>query len=252
MGQPYIIAVMPTWNSYSETSECLKSLQSQSYHNFDIIVADNDSTDGSIERLKSEFPSVLFIQHDENRGFAGGVNKGIKRAIEKGAAYIWLMNNDIIVPNFVLGRLVDKMQSSKDIGMLTPKIMQYPNTNSPWFTQGIIHWRKGGYQHGEKIVDRSRKQDSLLYNDYIPFTCTLIRSGVFEDVGLLPERYFIYAEDADFSTRVRQHGYKLATLLDTDIYHKENSATGGPLTPFFTYYIGRNKMLFRHRFSDRT
>lgn len=250
MGSPPVVAVVLTWNEYENTAETLRSLQSQSYADLSVVLVDNGSTDGSFDRLESEFPGVTTIRRGSNDGFAAGVNDGIRTALEDDAAFVWLLNNDVVIPEGVLGALVDRFESEDGLGLVSPKVMQYPDTDAPWFTQGVIDRETGDKENGEEVVDPSRRSGALVYNDYVPFTCALVRAEVFDEVGLLPERYFIYGEDAEFGAMLSAAGYDLVTDTDVEMYHKENATTGGPLSPFFTYYEARNRWLFARQFED--
>lgn len=250
MGTPPVAAVVLTWNEYEDTAETLRSLQAQSYPDLSVVLVDNGSTDGSMDRLEADFPDVETIRRGSNDGFAAGVNDGIRTVLEDDPAFVWLLNNDIVVPEDVLGALVDRFESEPDAGLVTPKILQYPDTDAPWFTQGLIDPGTGDKENGEEVVDHSRRSGPLVYNDYVPFTCALVRAEVFDEVGLLPERYFIYGEDAEFGAMLSAAGYDLVTDTDVVMYHKENATTGGPLSPFFTYYVARNRWLFARQFED--
>jgi GT2 family glycosyltransferase len=246
---PLVVALILNWNNYSDTAICLSSLNGIDYPNLNLIVVDNGSTDGSGERLDSEFRDIDVLFNDDNRGFAGGMNPGIERALYNGADYIWLLNNDTHFPDTnVLDRLIETMTDNPDIGVVTPLIREYPDTESIWFWRGEIDWRTANADHAnvpETIPE------GLVETDYIPNCCSLFRTAVFENVGFLPERYFIYYEDVDHGVDIRDAGYRLVTDTATTVYHEQGGTSGDELRPLFSYYNARNLLLFARRFNDR-
>jgi hypothetical protein len=247
-----VAAVVLTWNSYEDTAACLASLGEQSYPALDVLLIDNGSTDGSVDRLTDEFPGVDLVRTGENRGSAGGYNAGVETALDRDADLVWLLNNDVIAPEpDLVTRLVDRMAAHEDVGILSPEVREYPDTDRVWFRQGDVDWQDGSIRHEREVYDESRTEGDLVYDGYIPFCSALVRAELFSELGLLDESYFIYLEDADFCTRTAAAGYRLATDTGAFIHHRESATTGGPLTPFFLYYMPRNRWLFYRRFDGR-
>jgi len=249
MSRPVVGISVVTWNNYADTAECLDSLLELTYPNAELVLVDNGSTDGSAERLEAEFPSVEVIHTGENLGYAGGMNVGTRAVLDRGVDYVWQLNNDVIVPDdTLLTELVATMEANDDIGMLTPLVTEYPNTETVWFWRGAIDWRTGETTHPEPPEPIP---DELVYSDYIPNCSLLFPSHVLEEVGLLPEEYFLYFDDVEHGVRIARAGYKLATDPSTEIYHKESKSSMGELGPMYSYYKSRNTFLFSRRFRDR-
>ena len=118
------IVVIPNWNGKDFISECLDSLTIQTYKDFEIIVVDNGSTDGSKELIKQKYPEVSLIELDKNYGFAGGVNAGIKKALAGGAKYIVLFNNDAVADKNWLKRLIEVVETNPLAGIITSKLLR--------------------------------------------------------------------------------------------------------------------------------
>ncbi|GGC48706.1 glycosyltransferase family 2 protein [Haloferax sulfurifontis] len=245
---PHVVAVVLNWNNYEDTRRCLESLLGQNYSNLDVILVDNSSTDNSGERLEREFENVTIKYSDSNQGFAGGMNFGIQTAISDSADYIWLLNNDVHLPRNTLKNLIPLLESDSNIGILSPTIQT--DSADLWFLQGVVDW-------GLCRVDHSRPDRAinslpdLLPNQYIPMCASLIRSEVFEDVGLLPEEYFMYFEDVEFCTEVKEAGYELYTSTNTKITHIGSASSDGDLSPLPTYYNFRNRILLARKYSDK-
>ncbi|KAA9407018.1 glycosyltransferase family 2 protein [Haloarcula sp. CBA1131] len=244
-----VSAVILNWNNYEDTTNCLNSLKSVSYPNLDIIVVDNGSTDGSAESLKDDFPDVELIQLGENRGFGGGMNIGIEQALSNGSEYIWVLNNDVIIEqNSVLKELVDSLKKDASIGVVSPVIYSYPDTEEIWFWKGSIDWNTGEGYHPTPPDHVPKKN---IQNDYVPLCCALFPAEIFSDVGFLPEKYFLYYEDVDYSVQLAESGYDLVTLTDTTIFHKRGGSSGNRLGPISSYYLARNQRILIREFNEK-
>jgi hypothetical protein len=249
MARPYVGVAVVTWNEYDDTAECLESLLALEYPNFDVVLVDNGSTDGSAARLESEFPAVDVVHTGENLGYAGGMNVGTREVLDRGVDYVWQLNNDVVVPDeSLLTDLVERMETTDDVGMLTPLVREYPNTDTVWFWKGSLDWTTANADHAEPPPSLP---EGLVDNDYIPNCSLLFPSAVLEEVGLLPEEYFLYYDDVEHAVRITAGGYRLLTDTSTEIYHKESKSSGGALGPMYSYYRSRNMIVFARRFSDR-
>jgi GT2 family glycosyltransferase len=249
MDRPSVGVSVVTWNEYRDTAECLDSLLDLTYPNVEAVLVDNGSTDGSVERLEAEFPSVDVVHTGENLGYAGGMNVGTREVLDRGVDYVWQLNNDVVVPDeSLLSDLVDTMEAHEDIGMLTPLVKEYPNTDTVWFWKGTLDWSTGNADHVEPT---DSLPGGLVENDYIPNCSLLFPSAVLEEVGLLPEEYFLYFDDVEHAVRISAAGCRLVTDMTTEIYHKESKSSRGELGPMYSYYRSRNTVLFAKRFRDR-
>lgn len=246
---PKVTAIVLNWNNYQDTRSCLESLQTVDYENLDVLVVDNGSTDGSGKKIEAKFPSVDLLYNEENQGFAGGINPGIRRAIDNESQFVWLLNNDTQFPNSnVLNQLVETMEANSSAGIVTPLVKEFPDTSEVWFWRGLVDWRTANADHADSPAEF---QKNLVETEYVPNCCSLIRVEVFEEVGFLPERYFIYYEDVDYGIHVRDAGYRLLTDTRTTVYHEQGGTSGDELEPLFSYYNGRNTLLLARRFRDK-
>jgi GT2 family glycosyltransferase len=235
---PLVFIIILNWNGKKDTIECLHSLEKVTYPNKKIIVVDNASSDGSVEEIQRLFSEVEVIVNDTNLRFAGGNNVGIKRAIEQGAEYILLLNNDTIVEIDFLSRLVEEAQKNEKIGMVGPKIYYYSDPKRLWYAGGKIILWKGLIAHiGVHEIDEGQ-YDSIKETAYITGCCILVKRSVIETVGLLDESYYIYGEDADWCVRVARAGFKLIYVPSALIWHKLSVASGG----HFSWFKNWNKL----------
>jgi GT2 family glycosyltransferase len=241
-GSLLVAAVILNWNQEKDTAECLSSLRAVGGFPLRVILVDNGSSPESVDRLERTFSEVLVIRLPENRGFAAGSNAGIARAVQEGASHILLLNNDTLVDPDFLGPLLEGLKAP-GIGIVGPKIYHHPEVTRLWFAGGMIDWRTGRQWHlGANELDKGQ-WDRPREVDYITACCLLAPASLFQDIGALDERYFIYFEETDWNLRARRRGYRCQYLPDSRIYHKVSQAmkTGSPTSD---YYYARNRLLF--------
>ncbi|MBZ9609308.1 glycosyltransferase family 2 protein [Clostridium estertheticum] len=243
----YIILV--NFNGAKDTIECIKSLNNINYENFKIVVVDNKSYDEDRLKLKEADVKFHLIESNENLGFAGGNNLGIKYAIDNNADFVLLLNNDTLVHKDFLNELIKYTEIN--VGVIGPKILYYPDVSKIWFAGGMINWFKFIGQHfGEKQEDNGQF-NNLKEVDFVTGCCMLIDSNVFKKVGLLPEGYFMYFEDVDFCVKVKDAGYKLIYNPNSEIYHKVSISSGGEESPFILKYSNRNRLKFMKKYKHK-
>lgn len=214
---PKVFIVILNYNGLEVLKKCLTSVFKIDYPNFEIILVDNNSSDGSLEMAKINFSKAIFIKNEENLGFAAGNNVGIKFALERAADFILLLNNDVEVEKNFLTQLIDNVAEKKIIGLASPVIFD-GETKEIWFSGGRINWWK------MKAINKKDIQTKNYFNaDFITGCAMLIRAVVFQKIGLLDEDYFLYYEDADFSFKAKKAGFQNVVVSSSWIYHWEKS-----------------------------
>lgn len=242
-----VAIIVLNWNGGKDTLECLESLKKLDYPDYEIVVVDNGSTDGSPQLIKKRFPEIILIENEKNLGFAEGNNVGIRFALEKGAKYIFLLNNDTIVDEDILGHLIRVAESDSAIGILGPKIYYHSEPNKIWFVGGVINWRTGRAAHfGMNEVDKGQF-DELKEVDYVTGCALMVRREVIEDIGLMDSRFFLYYEETDWCTRAKKVGYKIMFEPQAKVWHKISISTGGVESAVGYYYYARNKLLLARK-----
>lgn len=237
-----IYIVVLNWNGFSDTKECLDSLKRIDYTNYEIIVVDNGSTDGSAQKIEKDFPFVSLIKNKENLGFSKGNNIGIRKAMKYDTDYILLLNNDVIVDPKFLSELVRGAETDPKIGMANPKIYYYDRPNVIWYAGARFNNIIGSSPHiGWKEEDEGQF-DNKREPERLTGACMLIKKCVIKDVGYLNEDYFAIVEDSEFSIRVKRAGYKLLFVPESIIWHKVSSSSGGEDSPQNIYYSTRNTL----------
>ncbi len=237
--------ILVNYNGAKDTIECLKSLKNIHYSNKYIYIVDNNSNEEDVEYLENSinYSGVKIIKLKENLGFSGGNNLGIREAMADGCEVIGLLNNDTIVESDFLNRLVSKLFLDRKTGAVVPQIRDYYQRDKVSYGGGEINYLKGSV-----FIEGINRYDDSINNTerFITFghgCCLFMKVEVVSKVGLLPEEYFLYFEDADYSIRITKIGYKILYCPESIIYHKESASTKKG-SDNFQYYFTRNRFYF--------
>lgn len=214
---PKVFIVILNYNGQAVLKKCLRSVFKNNYLNFEVVLVDNNSTDGSFEQAKVDFSKAHFIKNQENLGFSAGNNLGIRFALERMADYVLLLNNDTEVEKDFLTQLITVGEKNPKIGILSPLIFS-GKTKEVWFSGGAISWMKMKSTN-KKTANTMAVSDS----QFITGCAMLVKKEVFRKTGLFDEDYFLYWEDADFSLRASKAGFKEVVVSASQIYHFEKS-----------------------------
>lgn len=243
-GKPRVEIVVLNWNGCEDTRACLASLEQVDYPAFHVTVVDNGSTDGSPALLRARFPEVTVLETGENLGFAGGNNVGLRCALDRGAGYALLLNNDTEVAPDFLRRMVEVAEADPRVGMVGPTIYYYDHPEVIWSAGGAIDWRWGRtWMVGLDEPDRGQFGTEPRAVDFVTGCAMLVRREVMERVGLLDERFFLYYEEVEWCVRARRAGFAVLHVPTARIWHKI-PADGRSDSPRVHYYMSRNRLLF--------
>ena len=230
------------YNGLKDTCELIDSIPFN--ENIEVVVVDNASKRDEASIISERFPLVKVIRSNQNLGFAGGNNIGIKEA--KGD-YILLINNDTYFKDYNIGSLIKRLESSDNIGIVCPKLR---------FAWGNNPIQFAGYTPLSNITLRNKaigfgEEDNGQYNTahptpYAHGAAMLIKREAIEKVGLMPECFFLYYEEIDWSMMFTRAGYEIWYDPSCTVYHKESQTTGQN-SPLRTYYITRNRLLLVKR-----
>jgi GT2 family glycosyltransferase len=213
---PKVFVIVLNYNGKETIKSCLLSVYQSDYPNYELVVVDNDSKDGSLELAKLYLANAHFIKNEANVGFAAGNNVAIRFALEKFADYIFLLNNDATIKKDTILRLVEAAESSEKTGIIGPVI--YRPDGSVWYAGGQVDWFKMRATHAFDI-----KKQSPYETDFVSGCAMLAKKEVFRKIGLLDEKYFLYYEDADFCQRAGKNGFKCLVVPDVKTQHFEKS-----------------------------
>ncbi len=233
------------YNGLKDTCELIESLPLED-KSIEVIVVDNASAQDEATIIEERYPQVKIIRSKKNLGFAGGNNLGIKAAKGK---YLFFLNNDTLLKPQTsdIRSLISRLETSPKIGMVCPKIR---------FTWGNQLIQFAGYTPLSPITMRNKaigcgevdhgQFDTPHPTPYAHGAAMMIKREVIEKAGLMPECYFLYYEELDWSMMIRRAGYEIWYEPTCTVYHKESQATGQN-SPLRTYYITRNRLLFVKR-----
>jgi GT2 family glycosyltransferase len=217
------------WNGLADTRALLGTLRrcrAPEGWTLEVLVVDNGSKDGSVAALAAEFPEVELLALPENRRYAGGNNAGLTYALKRGADAVMLLNNDTEADPALCEKLVLALEQHPGAGAATPLIYFGPPSARIWYAGGHCVPALGFAGHrGLRTLDRGQYRE-VETTGYLTGCCVLASREVWEKVGLLDERYFIYAEDADWSLRARAAGYSLLFVPTARLWHKVSASSG--------------------------
>ena len=219
--------VTVTYNSDKVLQPFLSDLFAQSFHNFNLYVIDNASEDKTLKILDDLNDNrVNQIRNHSNIGVAAANNIGIKKALEDKCSHILILNNDIEFPNSLFKDMLVSIKK-ENCSMITPKIMYHSDKDIIWYAGGGFKKSNGflPYHTGFNENIKNNNYQSL-YVDYASTCCLLIKKDVFETIGYMDEKYFVYFDDTDFLFRVKKEGvHKIYYDSQISLYHKVGSLT---------------------------
>ena len=203
------------------TAECVRSLLKMTVKDYEIIVVDNGSKDGSVEYLRGQFPELTILSQDHNLGFAAGCNVGIKLAMERGAKYVLPLNNDTIVDADFLKELEHVAEEHAQAAMVSPKIYFWDLPDRLWWAGGKFSLWTGIAKHlGRKELDSGQFGGNMEI-DWATGCAVLMKCDVLRKTGLFDELFFGNGEDLDLSLRIRKAGYRIWYAPKAKLWHKE-------------------------------
>jgi len=236
--------IMLNWNGFNDTVECLDSLKKQTYDNFKIVLVDNGSENEEGRKLKEMFPEVHLIGNEVNRGFAGGNNDGMNWALDEGYDYIINLNNDCIVHENWISRLMEGILSGGS-DFASSRIMYYPEKDLICSNEDVLLMDGAG-----KSVNHLKPYAPSAREAQIFSACgagSIFSERCLKDIRIkgnqfFDELYFAYYEDVDLGIRLNMKGYKGKSIPDAVVYHK-GMQTAGYHSFFHRFQIEKNRLL---------
>lgn len=231
--EPVISVIIVNYNGDRFLDGCLSSLYQQTFKNFEIILVDNGSTDGSVAHIRTQFPSVKIIETGKNFGFSGGANSGIKNS---NSEFILTLNNDTMVDPHLLEELQKPMHSDPRVGMCASKIL-FPdrsiNSTGICISRSGAAWDRGIYEPDDGRYDKVEEVFGPCAGS------ALYRRAMLDEIGIFDEDFFIYMEDVDLAFRGRLSGWKCIYVPTARIIH-EHGGTAGINSDLSVFYSNRN------------
>jgi len=243
---PTILTVIVNWNGKDDLLECLASIKKLRYpkSNHKVLVVDNGSNDSSCTAVSKIYPEIFMLENKRNIGYVEAVNQGIIYGLNLGVDYIWILNNDVVIQEDALKKLVEIGQQDEKMGVIAPVIYSY---NNPQTIDNV----------GYRINFWTGKLKKLKYNrdvfkdpkDQIDVVTTilgcsnLIKTSIFKKIGLLRKIYKLYFEETDFNVRAKRNGFRVVVVKEAKVWHK-NASTMNKFVFYRAYLLLRNLFIF--------
>lgn len=240
MNLPSVWIITLNWNRAEDTLACLETLVQLTYPNTNLLVVDNGSTDGSPSIISARYPTVKQIVNLENLGFAGGFNIGLKWALDAGADFVLVLNNDTLAAPDMLEPLVAAAAPAR-VGITAPVIF-YASAPTRIWSAGAGRSRLTldlTGNHGRRMLLVANVE-----REFVSGCAMLIKRVVLEKVGLFDEHFFMYYEDADYCLRVRQAGFSLWVVPEARLWHKVSVSSEGSDSPAERFNMAYSSVLF--------
>jgi len=235
--------IILNWNGRKYLEACFASLRRQTFRDFDVLLMDNASQDGSVEYVAHEFPEVRVLQLSDNLGFCRANNLGIEDALARGSEFILLLNNDTTVAPECLERMFAAMSEDPRAAVVCPKIlfMDYPDIF--WYAGADFSlWTSRSHYTGWRQKDESQYDERRLITQATG-CAMLVRASAATEVGFLDERMWAYVEDVDWSIRFLRKGYRLLYEPKARVWHHDGGTSVSGGSQFRRQYLTTRNLL---------
>ena len=246
---PLVSIILVNYNASFHTLECIKSIFNSNYKRFNIIVVDNNSILEDFNNISKTVNSfdldIILFRNKMNYGFASACNIGIDHAIQNQSDFILLLNNDTTVTETFLEELIKFAQSRNQACVTSSMILYSEQPHGVWFAGGYISKLRASGFH----VRSTNPINKLGFEtEFLSGCCMLLPVSVISNVGKLSEEYFLYLEDVDYCTRLKNRGVKMYVVPSSVIYHRVNATTSKYSTQLPLYYNSRNRLYFSKKY----
>ena len=247
MNEPRVVAIVLNYDGKDVTLPAISSLAAMEYPNLEILHVDNGSSDGSFEAVAEAFPGVVQVRIERNQGVVHGINTGMRTALERGADYLLILNNDIEADRSMLGEMVRIAESDPTIGCVGPKIYYHSDEKRLWSAGGVIRFKESvTRERGMGEIDRGQ-YDRDEEVPYVNGCAMLARRSAVEAAGLWDPLFHLAVDDADWCMRMKRENYRCYYAHRAVLWHKVAYTVGGYQAKR-TYYNGRSAALFVRRY----
>ena len=250
---PSVAIVVLNWNGLPDTLACLRSLRHLRYAKRRVVVVDNGSTDGSLAALRSDGASREFdlVETGRNLGYAGGNNVGIRYALDHGADFVLVLNNDTTVDPMLLDELLAAAERHPRAGCFGPWIFYMHDPDRLWFTRSDWSSEASAFTAPDTGRLASEVSDETKSTAYVCGAALFFRASVARQIGFLDERFFLVYEESDWCYRARRAGFECLTVPAARVWHKVGTSFGSEESPLRTYFSTRNRLLWAEKNATR-
>jgi len=244
---PRVFVVTLNWNGREWLHDCLVSVFAMDYPNYQVVMVDNGSTDGSVEFVRQQFPSAHIVGTGSNLGYARGFNAGLEYAAARGADFFLIMNNDTMVDRGALSALAETAQTREKAGFVTGKIYLYdrPDTfQTVGKREDPITWN--GHHIGwlEKDIGQYESVEERVFVDDV---MTLVDRRLYDEIGGYDPQFFLQCEEFDWQARAKKRGWRFYYTPKARLWHRVGMSMGGRGSSVGCYFNARNAIVVRAR-----
>jgi GT2 family glycosyltransferase len=247
---PLAVSVVVHYGAVEPTIFCVRSLLDIDYPQHQIVIVDNASPEAEAATLKSTFGDLVdIVTSPRNLGYGAGANLGIRKAFGSDASYVWVLNNDTVIPSDAVRRLVGTMEANPVLGAISPQIAAPIGPEAPsgvWFAGGSVDLARGLTQHSSRALQPLLSAAST---GYVTGCAMFLRCSALREVGLFWEPLFLFWEDTDLSLRLERAGWQLGVAPQAWIRHEIH---GSVASPTVSYYYIRNAIVVAGRLGSRS
>jgi hypothetical protein len=241
---PKCSVIVINFNGKALLGPCLDSLRCQSYSDFETVVVDNGSDDGSLEYVAQQFPEVRILALNKNLGFCAANNVAITEVLTRGVKFFVLLNNDTFVAPDFLSEMLSVMERDERVAVVCPKIYFADQPSKFWYAGGDFSlWTGRPKVRGYKKKDHGELDEASEIT--LATGCAmLVRASAVGEVGLLDERFWAYLEDVEWSVRFLRKGYKLRFAPKAHVWHHGGASFARSGSYAQAQYLGTRNLLF--------
>ena len=244
-----VAVIILNYNNYQDTIECIQGLQAiYNEREIEIIVVDNNSQNDSVKQLEKKLKDITIIASTVNKGYAHGNNIGLKNALAQGYDYLCILNNDTVIEEDFLSPCIEYLEGNSKVGFISPALVEYKQKDLVQSTGGDIFINKGivTLKNYHKFLSSLPR---VIESDYIGGACMVFRSSLIDQVGLIPEIYFLFFEETEWCYRAKKKGFNNVCLTNIFIQHK-GSVSIQSISGLQAYLMERNRVVFVKRNID--
>ena len=244
---PKIHLIVLNWNDKELSRKCLSSIEKVSYSNYEVLIVDNNSEDGSVEFFKQHFPNYDILSLKDNLKYAGGNNAAVDYLQPNEEDYLVFINNDTIVSSDFLDHLIDPFLNDPNCIITVPKILFAMDINKIWYAGGLVNMWKGTIDHiGIRNFDAPR-YSFMMETDYATGCCLCISYNDFKKLNYFDTTFNMYCEDVDLSIRAKKMNRKIVYSPKSIILHSVSQSLGeNSLKKIRNKLSGQVKLFWKH------
>ena len=247
ISDPKVHLIVLNWNDKEISKKCLSSIEKVSYSNYEVLIVDNNSQDGSVEFFKEHFPQYDILALDKNLKYAGGNNAAVDYLKPEEEDFLVFINNDTIVSSDFLDHLVAPFLNDVNCIITVPKILFAMDINKIWYAGGVVSMWKGLIDHiGIRDFD-GPKYSFMMETDYATGCCFCIKYDDFRKLKYFDTTFDMYCEDVDLSIRAKRMNRKIVYSPKSIILHSVSQSLGeNSLKKIQNKLLGQVKLFWKH------